>query len=300
MTQTALTLGPLLFNWPADTWRDFYFRIADESCYDCVYLGEVVCSKRMPFVAAETVAVIERLERAGKQVVQSSLALVLGTREAQAVQSFARRAACIEVNDIAALAEIRGRAHVIGPFVNVYNEAALDVLAGDGATRICLTPELPRESIALLAGAARAAGVELEVFVYGRLPLALSARCYHARAYGLDKEHCQFVCARDPDGLPVSTLDDEAFLAVNGTQTLSYSCVNLLHEVPLLVSMGVSHFRVSPHSRNMVEIASWYRRVLDGVVAPSEAGYAIAELSFDAPFANGFFHGVEGVQFKSC
>ena len=46
---SALTLGPILFNWKPERRRDFYFRIADEAPIDCVYLGEVVCSKREPF-----------------------------------------------------------------------------------------------------------------------------------------------------------------------------------------------------------------------------------------------------------
>ncbi len=37
--KASLTLGPVLFNWPAETWRDFYFRIADEAPVDIVYLG---------------------------------------------------------------------------------------------------------------------------------------------------------------------------------------------------------------------------------------------------------------------
>ena len=46
-----LTLGPLLFNWPADQVRDFYARMADEPALERVYLGEVVCGKRAPLLA---------------------------------------------------------------------------------------------------------------------------------------------------------------------------------------------------------------------------------------------------------
>jgi O2-independent ubiquinone biosynthesis protein UbiV len=291
----ALTLGPLLFNWPATQWRDFYFRVADEAPVDTVYLGEVVCSKRMPLFAAEMHAVVERLERSGKQVIRSTLALVLGARDGRNVEALAASSGLVEANDMTGLLFLRGRPHVIGPFVNVYNEAAVQMLVDDGAVRICLPPELPHESIAVVARAARAAGAEVEVFVYGRLPLALSARCYHARVHGLDKEHCQFICDNDPDGLMVRTLDDEAFLAVNGIQTLSYTCANLLREIPQLTSMGVSHLRISPHSRNIVEIAGVYRRLLDAAITADEAWHALEALSFGAPFANGFFYGAEGV-----
>ncbi len=47
-TTGELTLGPVLFNWAPERWRDFYFRIADEAPLDIVYLGEVVCFKRAP------------------------------------------------------------------------------------------------------------------------------------------------------------------------------------------------------------------------------------------------------------
>ena len=45
---TELTLGPNLFNWAPEKWRDFYFRIADEAPVAVVYLGETICSKRAP------------------------------------------------------------------------------------------------------------------------------------------------------------------------------------------------------------------------------------------------------------
>ena len=45
---SELTLGPVLFNWEPERWRDFYFRIADEAPVGTVYLGEVICFKRAP------------------------------------------------------------------------------------------------------------------------------------------------------------------------------------------------------------------------------------------------------------
>jgi hypothetical protein len=49
--------------------------------------------------------------------------------------------------------------------------------------------------------AARPAGMETEVFAYGRLPLAFSARCFTARHFNLQKDDCQFKCIEFPDGL---------------------------------------------------------------------------------------------------
>jgi len=56
---SALTLGPILFNWKPERRRDFYFRIADEAPIDCVYIGEVVCSKREPFFVDDLDAIAE-------------------------------------------------------------------------------------------------------------------------------------------------------------------------------------------------------------------------------------------------
>ena len=61
---SALTLGPLLFNWKPERRRDFYARVADEAPVDCVYLGEVVCSKREPFFVDDLPTIAERLAAA--------------------------------------------------------------------------------------------------------------------------------------------------------------------------------------------------------------------------------------------
>jgi len=86
-TMAKLSLGPVLFNWDAGDKRDFYFRIADEAPLDTVYLGEVVCSKRALFFDPHLPAVVERLQRGGKQIVHSTLALIMSEREMDAVRA---------------------------------------------------------------------------------------------------------------------------------------------------------------------------------------------------------------------
>ncbi len=296
MSRPALTLGPLLFNWPAEQKRDFYFRMADEAALDTVYLGEVVCSKRESFFEPFLAPVIERLEAAGKEVVISTLALIMSPREMEALRALARdQDRLVEANDLSGTALLAGRRHCIGPFVNVYNEGTVDYLGRRGAERICLPHELPGASVAALAGR----GVDLEVAVFGRLPLAISARCYHARAHGLHKDGCQYVCDRDPDGMVVETLDGEAFLAVNGTQTLSYRYGSLLGELTELQGSGVEHFRLSPHDIDMVAVAGLFRAVLD---AEREAEDAREELEalLQAPLSNGFYYGDEGWRYRDA
>ena len=143
--------------------------------------------------------------------------------------------------------------------MNVYNEGTARWLAARGARRICLPPELPLESIAAIAAATPQAGIE--VFAFGRAPLAISARCYHARLRKLAKDNCQFVCAADPDGLPVDTLDGERFLVVNGVQTLAFACTNLIGDLDDLAQAGVASLRLSPQHCDMVAVINTFRDV---------------------------------------
>ncbi|MEP0322103.1 ubiquinone anaerobic biosynthesis protein UbiV [Bauldia litoralis] len=290
-----LTLGPVLFNWQPSLWRDFYFRIADEAPVDCVAIGEVVCSKRWPFFADLVPEVIERLSRGGKKVLLSSLALVTLDRERRVMGELASRPdIMVEANDISCIAGLGDRPHAIGPFVNVYNEATAAYFAGGGADRICLPPELPLSSVAVIAAAVP--DVAVEILAFGRVPLSISARCYHARLRGLSKDNCRFVCDQDPDGLVVDTLDGEHFLAINGVQTLSYACVGLIGELDRLTASGVASCRLSPQSCDMVAVARAFRDVLDGRLDAAEGKASLNAIFRDAPLINGFLNGQPGAE----
>jgi collagenase-like PrtC family protease len=295
-----ITLGPVFFNWQPEHWRDFYFRIADEAPVATVYLGEALCSKRAPLFEPYYETVAERLSAAGKTVVFSTLSEVALKLDRKLVERVcASDEFLVEANDASALFQLRGRAHHVGPFVNVYNEKTLGLLAGKGAQNFCLPPEMPATAIRALCQGTRDLDVTIEVQVFGRLPLALSARCYHARAHGRTKDSCQFVCENDPDGLELKTLDGRAFLAVNGIQTLSHGYLNLISEVPGLRKMGVSRFRLSPHSRDMVEVASTFRSMLDREITVQEAATRLDEIMPTTPFCNGFYYGKPGYSWNS-
>jgi collagenase-like PrtC family protease len=297
--QSELTLGPVLFNWQPERWRDFYFRIADEAPVTAVYLGEVVCFKRAPLFDDYLDAVAARLAAAGKTVVRSTLAEVMSKQERQLVEDVcAEETAPVEANDGSALLRLRGRPHCVGPFINVYNERTLAVLAGNGARNVCLPPEMPASAIRALAGEAAKLGVMTEVQVFGRIGLALSARCYHARAHRRSKDSCQFICNVDPDGMALRTLEDKPFLTVNGIQTLSHDYLNLIGELAELQDMGVTRFRLSPHSCEMVAVANVFRGVLDRRIDAAEAGARLDALKIEAPFSNGFYHGEPGYRWE--
>ena len=294
----SLTMGPLLFNWPIEKWRDFYARLPDEAPVDTVHLGEVVCSKRLPFYIDAVPEAVERLQRGGKTVVFGTLALITLMRERKDSADIVRNAVCeVEVNDIAALAHLReGQAFRTGPYVNVYNEGTLRFLARLGASSICLPPELPIESVKVLGGTARALDVGCEVWSFGRVPLAISGRCYHARLEGLTKDSCQFVCARDHDGLAVDTVDGEHFLAINGVQTMSHTYCNTIGDVMRMADAGVTALRLSPHSCDMVAIARTFRDRLDGALGTDEAMRRIEEICGPVTFSNGFLFGKAGAE----
>jgi len=299
VAQSQLTLGPVLFNWAADAWRDFYFRIADEAPVATVYLGEAICSKRAPLFEPHLADVSERLTKAGKTVVFSTFSEVMSKLDRDLVESVCAADGLVEANDGSALHYLRGRAHHVGPFVNAYNERALAVLARNGARNVCLPPEMPGTAIAALAGEAAKLDLALEVQVFGRVGLALSARCYHARAHGRTKDTCRFVCEEDPDGMALRTVENTPFLTVNGIQTLSHDYLNLVGALADLEAAGLRRFRLSPHSCDMVEVADVFRAVLDGRLEAAEAADRLAALKLGAPFSNGFYYGEPGHRFAS-
>lgn len=288
-----LALGPLMFHWAPDRIRDFYARVADEAPVDRVYLGEVVCGKREPLGAAALAEAGERLIAAGKTVVWSGLALPATRRDRKAIAALTSLSdELIEINDISAL---RGRlgSFVAGPLLNVYNEAAAAELVGRGCVRLCANVELSLTAIRSIVAACP--GLEIELFAYGRLPLALSGRCYHARAHGLHKDSCQFVCDRDPDGMPLRTMEGVDFLAVNGVQTLSHGVQLVDVAADELGDAGVTALRLSPHTGDMVAIARAYRDFADGALGVAELAMAVRDAGTPAPFVSGYLHGGSGM-----
>lgn len=288
----SLTLGPVLYLWDPAKWRDFYHRIADEADVDTVVIGEVVCSKRQHFHDSLLDGVIERLRSAGKTIRLASLALVTLDREANAAHGLAKQHLEVEVGELSAHAAMAGKPHAVGPLVNVYNAATAKVLAARGARSICLPPELPITSIRTIVEGAP--GIGFEVFAFGRVPLAISARCAHARVKGNTKDNCKFVCGEDPDGLIVDTLDGQHFLALNGVQTMSSTIQCLVADLPELRAAGVTSFRLSPQVCDMVQVVRLFREVINGSLDAVEGFEILRGLFADAELSNGFVHGLPG------
>lgn len=301
MKNHKLTLGPCLFNWKVNDWRDFYFKIAEESIVDEVYIGEVVCYKRYPFFEVALDDVINRLESCGKKVNLSGFSLILGDLEMNTSKKFIDKAKnnrhLIEINDVGLLGLLKDTPHIIGPTINVYNESTMETLVEQGAKRVCFPYEIDNKSLAILS---QVKNCEKEIFAFGRMPLAIAARCYHARIHKTQKDDCKYVCEKDYDGKPITTLMDENFLVVNGTQTMSFSYNNLINELDELIKMGINVFRISPHYMDMVSVISIFNKVLLKQIQSVEAISLLKKLMpNDAKFSNGFYYSQEGRNFNN-
>lgn len=293
-----LTVGANQFFWKPDQWAALYDDLATTPV-DRIVLGEQVCSKRLPFYQDRIADAISTLLQAGKQVSLTSLALVTLKRERKMTAELAEMGVDIEINDLTALAYLLpNTAFSVGPLVNVYNESTLAWLAERGATRICLPPELPLASVRLLTVAARDLGVAVEVWGYGRIPLAISGRCYHARLHGRGKDNCQFACEDDPDGLQVRTLENQPFLAMNGVQTLSDSYACVAHQIAALTAAGVSSLRLSPHSTGFPQLCHLFRQHLDGAIDASTLAEKARNSGVGIRLSDGFLCGESGADWS--
>ncbi len=294
--QPKLALGPVLYYWPKEKLLDFYERMS-AAPVDIVYLGETVCSKRRAFNIEEWLELAERLTAAGKEVVLSTMALLEAESELKTLRRLCENGRfTVEANDMGAvrLLSEQKAAFVLGTGINVYSSRTLRFLAGLGAKRWVMPVELSRMTLAAIQ-AERPDHVETEVFVYGRLPLAYSARCFTARHHNLPKDDCQYRCLNDPEGLTLSTREGQAFLAINGIQTQSAQTCNLLAELAELRELKVDVLRISPQAERTETVIETFAACLRGESDPLEAARALnAKLPYGA--CDGYWQGQPGLR----
>ncbi|WP_303907871.1 U32 family peptidase [Thiohalomonas denitrificans] len=294
-----LSLGPLLYFWPLEDVRAFY-REAAGWPVDTVYLGEVVCSKRRPPKLEDWLAIGEELADAGKEVVLSTLALIEAESELITLRKIVENGRfSVEANDWGAvrLCAKHDIPFTAGPHLNVYNQETLVLLAGLGAQRWVMPVELPRETLAAMQ-AGRPEGMETEVFAFGRMPLAFSARCFTARAHNLPKDDCQLRCIDYEDGLVMRSQDEQPFLTINGIQTQSDTTADLIAEIPDMQSLDVDVVRLSPQAHHMGHIAAVFHAVMAGELSPEAAVQKTTRLTAGTP-CNGYWHGQAGMNWTA-
>ena len=266
-----LSLGPILYYWTKQQTLAFYEQAADADV-DIIYLGETVCSKRRELNAQDWIDLAKSLSQSGKQVVLSTLTLLAAESELKTLRKLCNNGdIMVEANDMAGvqLMSEQGIPFVSGPAINVYNARALNVMKKQGVTRWVMPVELGRETLQELLADAETMGIkegiETEVYAYGRLPLAYSARCFTARYYDLPKDNCQLKCIDHPEGIAVHSQEDDELFTLNGIQTMSGRTYNLESELTNMQSIGVDIARISPQADVTFEKVNQFRKALSGM-----------------------------------
>lgn len=290
-----IALGPLLYYWQRETVFNFYDAVA-ATPVDVVYLGETVCSRRHELRLADWLDIAARLRAAGKEVVLSTQVLLesgsdVGTMHRITANGDFR----VEANDMGAVHRLAGKLpFVAGPHLNLYNLASLQWMASLGASRWVMPLEMKQGDLALLQQD-RPPGLETEVFAYGRMPLAYSARCFTARQRNLPKDDCRFSCLDHPDGLMLRTRESEEFLVLNGTQTQSARVYNLVDALEDMRAAGVDVVRLSPQAQHMAEVIALFDAARKQVLTPQEALARMQPLMPEKG-CNGYWHGRPGLE----
>jgi len=287
-----LSLGPISYYWSSDTLIRFYEQVASWPV-DIVYLGETICSKRRSLSFQEWLEVGERLAAAGKEVVLSTLSLLEAESELKTLRRICENGRfLVEANDMAAVNLLTNRVPFItGPSVNLYNSQSLRLLHGMGLRRWVLPVELSRSTLADIQ-AERPAGLEVEVQVYGRLPLSMSARCFTARAHNLPKDDCQCKCLDYREGMLLYSQENQPFLILNGVQIQSALTYQLVTELADLAHLQVDVARISPLPEGTDRVVSIFREVMDGTRSPQSA---LAETSSSLGTCVGYWRGQAGM-----
>ncbi|TGA71447.1 U32 family peptidase [Aliivibrio fischeri] len=287
-------LGPLLYFWSKENIESFYQQ-ATNSEADIIYLGESVCSKRREMKPKDWFAIAKDISDSGKQVVLSTMALLEAPSEVNVMKKYIDNGDfIIEANDVSAiqLASESKVPFVVGPAVNCYNAQTLNLFLKQGMTRWCMPVELSREWLQNVLTQCDELGIrnkfETEVFSYGYLPLAYSARCFTARAENKPKDECETCCIKYPTGITVNSQEGQEVFTLNGIQTQSGYCYNLINDLPSMSNL-VDVVRLSPLSVDTFDEVRKFKA--------NETGSEKFALK-DARHCNGYWHNIAGLDIQ--
>ncbi|CCN83225.1 putative Peptidase U32 [Vibrio nigripulchritudo SFn27] len=283
-------LGPLLYFWQKDDVESFYHQ-AQSSQADIVYLGESVCSKRRLVKMKDWLEMAKALAGSGKQVVLSTMALLEAPSEVNIMKKYVDNGDfAIEANDVSAiqLASEKGVPFIVGPAINAYNAHTLKLFLKQGMIRWCMPVELSRDWLNNVLQQSEQLGIrnqfEVEVFGHGYLPLAYSARCFTARAENRPKDECETCCIRYPNGLKVSSQEGQEVFTLNGIQTQSGYCYNLINDLAGMQNL-VDVVRLSPLGVESLKVIEQFKNNEDGT----------QPVSLNNRDCNGYWHQIAGL-----
>ncbi|AGH81226.1 protease [Psychromonas sp. CNPT3] len=286
-----LSLGPVLYYWPKQSINDFYDQ-AVTSDADIIYLGETVCSKRRELKTRDWIELAKSLSQQGKEVVLSSMALLEAPSEIKILQQLCNNGELsVEANDVGAIQLLHEQKvpFTCGPAINCYNASVLKLFVNKGMQRWVMPVELSRDWLVKVVEDCLTLGIreqfEIEVFAHGFMPLAYSARCFTARSENKAKDDCELCCIKYPQGRPTTTQEDQQVFILNGIQTQSGSCYNLINDMSSMQGL-VDILRISPSSTQAFEVLKQFR---DAVT-----GHHIKE-ALSHQECNGFWHKIAGL-----
>ena len=279
---------------------------------DRVYLGEVVCAKKKGLSVKDIEVVGKKLEKAGKEVVVSSLAVVSNEDELKLVRDIVQLPFSIEANDMsvfnvftASHSPLPTREIIAGPHITTYNVPSIDFLKSVGVKKVVFPVELSRDSVSYCI---QNTGIDAEVFAHGKVPLAFSWRCYTSRAYELNKTNCQYHCKQHPDGMLLKTIEGEPTFTVNGTSILSALTYTLVELIEDLKAIGIKALRISPQYQHTKKIVDVFKKRIEGIIGPDEGLAMLKETSllgspikaFEDKFCNGWYFGKAGKEYVAA
>lgn len=297
MNKIKLSLGPIQFYWSKETLLEYYLEMA-KLPIDTIYIGEVVCSRRHEMRFEDWCDLADILVESGKEIIFSSLVLLESESDLRRLRRFASQGKfLLEANDMAAvkLARENEIPFVAGATLNIYSDATLDIFHQLGASRWLAPCELNRDKLKVIAAHAQSKKIETELFAWGKIPLAYSSRCFTARHYNLNKDSCEYRCLDHPHGMPMLTREEQPFLTINGTQTMSHGCQSLLIHHEDMAELGVNMLRLSPQLTDMPKVIELHRHVLDGQLDSKDALSELKTLSY-GNLVDGYWHGQPGIE----
>ncbi|AGK61679.1 Collagenase-related protease [Archaeoglobus sulfaticallidus PM70-1] len=235
--------------------------------YDAIYLGNPYCMKydgNLTSNFEDLRIAVEMLREMGKRVYISTFSAPRNS-DLPEVFRLIDLVADLEVDAIESTnfgvisyvkREYDLRVHA-GGLTNIYTSATVELLKSIGVERVMPAYELPLEDIAGI----KAAGVEVEVVVHGKIPLGISHECFLLEFEKNVGVECPHICKRE-----MVFRSGDLVLKPFGHATLSGKDVCMYEHIDELRKVGVDALRVETISERIgyrEKVGNIYRNLLE-------------------------------------